>query len=81
MKNSKVPKNARYYVGWIPREYAEKLLNRDGEFLVRKSEVGKGGSNFILSLKHNEHWHHYIIYYKNGKYSIRVRCFFVSFVC
>lgn len=66
----KAPKNVKYYVGWIPREYAEKLIKSDGEFLVRQTHGDNGTSDFILSIRNQGRCHHYIIYFKQGQYYI-----------
>lgn len=63
-------KNVKYYVGWIPREHAEKLIRNDGEFLVRQTHSENQSSDFILSVRHRGRCHHYIIYNKQGRYYI-----------
>ncbi|VDD95521.1 unnamed protein product [Enterobius vermicularis] len=67
---AKPPKGEPYFVGWIPRSFAEKLLHSDGEFLVRQSQQESGEPEMVLSLKHKDHFHHYFIYLERGLYHL-----------
>ncbi|VDD96287.1 unnamed protein product [Enterobius vermicularis] len=57
-----------YYAGWIPREYAERLITANGEFLVRNTQREKGGTDLVLSAKFEDQFWHYIIFYDGSKY-------------
>uniref|UniRef100_A0A0N5A830 Tyrosine-protein kinase n=1 Tax=Syphacia muris TaxID=451379 RepID=A0A0N5A830_9BILA len=61
-------KQHQYYVGWLPRHAAENLIKIDGQFLVRQTLEHSGDKKFILTLRHAEHYHHYIFQYDRNGY-------------
>ena len=54
-----------YYHGLMPREDVEQLLENDGDFLVRRTDV-QGAIKFILTLKWGKRCQHFFIYLKTG---------------
>lgn len=69
-----------YYAGWIPREYAERLITANGEFLVRNTQREKGGTDLVLSAKFEDQFWHYIIFYDGSKYYFKVLFYFILFL-
>ncbi|KJH45277.1 SH2 domain protein [Dictyocaulus viviparus] len=49
-----------YYHGFMTRQDAEKLLKKEGEFLVRKTDVA-GRNHFVISVMHNDTINHFLI--------------------
>ncbi|VDD96656.1 unnamed protein product [Enterobius vermicularis] len=70
-KSKPVAPTYQYYAGWIPREFAEKLLTAEGEFLVRNTQRERGATDLILSAKHGERFYHFIVFYNGGKYYVK----------
>lgn len=83
-KSKPVAPTYQYYAGWIPREFAEKLLTAEGEFLVRNTQRERGATDLILSAKHGERFYHFIVFYNGGKYYVKVLAvslLFFTFLC
>ncbi|VDM65888.1 unnamed protein product [Strongylus vulgaris] len=49
-----------YYHGFLSRDEVEKIIKKEGEFLVRKTEVG-GRHYFVISLKDEGIMKHFLI--------------------
>ncbi|KAE9421722.1 hypothetical protein Angca_007256, partial [Angiostrongylus cantonensis] len=60
-----------YYHGFMPREDAEKILKKDGEFLGKKTDV-VGRHHFVISVMHKQTVKHFLI-----KRTVKKRLFWV----
>ncbi|RCN39454.1 SH2 domain protein [Ancylostoma caninum] len=49
-----------YYHGFLSREETEKIIRKEGEFLVRKTEVA-GRHHFVISLMDEGNLKHFLI--------------------
>ncbi|CAD6195102.1 unnamed protein product [Caenorhabditis auriculariae] len=58
--------NEPFYHGYMARDEAEKLLSRNGEFLVRKTEIGNH-VHYVISVLHRGAHHHILVKRTNKK--------------
>ncbi|KAK6108780.1 Protein tyrosine kinase family protein [Brugia pahangi] len=67
---------AEWYHGLLPRKDINILLSKQGQFLVRETEIKKGeGLQLVLSVKWNDKTMHFIIRHVDGKVFIEKRQF------
>ncbi|EFO27094.1 TK/FER protein kinase [Loa loa] len=67
---------AEWYHGLLPRQDINILLSKNGQFLVRETEIKKGeGFQLVLSVKWNDKTMHFIIRQADEKFFIEKRQF------
>uniref|UniRef100_F1KW53 Tyrosine-protein kinase n=1 Tax=Ascaris suum TaxID=6253 RepID=F1KW53_ASCSU len=59
-----------WYHGLMPREEIEEMLHADGDFIVRRTEVG-GKTRLVVSVMNKGRIRHILLMFADGKWSLR----------
>ncbi|KHN74233.1 Tyrosine-protein kinase Fer [Toxocara canis] len=77
LKEEEFAKNAgnalqmnEWYHGLMPREEIEEMLHDDGDFIVRRTEVG-GKTRLVVSVMNKRRIRHILLMFSDGKWSLR----------